>query len=65
MKDESMVFGRACVNHPELSVTVGRTPIGTFRVVFRDTEADAVIESRVFEKCMRAYEHAQRLINQD
>jgi len=48
-----------------LSVTVSRTPIGTFRVVFRDTEADAIIETRVFDKCTRAYEYAQRLINQD
>jgi len=31
-----------------LSVTVGRTPIGTFRVVFCDTDADAVIQVRVF-----------------
>ena len=65
MKDDSVVFGRACVNHPELTVTVGKTPVGTFRVVFRDTDANAVIESRVFNKCMSAYAYAQRLINQD
>lgn len=65
MNQDSMVFRRACVNHPGLSVSVGKTPIGTYRTVFRDDEADAVIEARVFEKCMRAYEYAQRLINQD
>jgi hypothetical protein len=27
-----------------LAVTVGRTPIGTFRVTFRDTDAGAIIE---------------------
>ena len=48
-----------------LSVTVGRTPIGTFRVVFRDNEAGAVIESRVFNQYANAHEYAQRLINQD
>ena len=65
MNQDSMVFRRACVNHPELSVSVGKTPIGTYRTVFRDDEAGAVIETRVFEKCLRAYEYAQRLINQD
>lgn len=65
MYQDSMVFRRACVNHPELSVSVGKTPIGAYRTVFRDDEADVVIETRVFEKCMRAYEYAQQLINQD
>jgi len=65
MKNDVVIFGRACVNHPELNVSVGRTLLGTFRVVFRDNEAGAVIETRVFDKCMRAYEYAQRLINQD
>ena len=65
MKNDIVIFGRACVNHPELSVTVGKTLLGTYRVVFRDTDADAIIETRVFDKCMSAYEYAQRLINQD
>lgn len=65
MNQDSMVFRRACVNHPELSASVGKTPIGTYRMVFRDDEVGAVIETRVFEKCMCAYEYAQRLINQE
>lgn len=65
MKNDTVVFGRACVNHPELSVTVGKTLLGTFRVVFRDTDADAVIESRVFNQYANAHEYAQRLINQN
>lgn len=64
MDQDSVVFRRACVNHPDLSVTVSRTPIGTYRMTFRDDDADAVIETRVFEKCMRAYECAQKLIDQ-
>ena len=62
--DDTPIIARACAHYPELSVTVSKTPIGTYRVTFRDNEADAVIESRIFEKCMRAYEHAQTLINQ-
>lgn len=62
--DDTPIFARACAHYPDLSVTVARTPIGTYRVTFEDTDARAVIESRVFEKCMRAYEHAQTLINQ-
>lgn len=65
MNQDLMVFRRACANHPGLSVSVCKTPMGTYRTVFRDDEADSVIETRVFEKCMRAYEYAQRLINQD
>ncbi len=65
MNQDSIIFRRACVNHPELSVSDGKTPIGTYRTIFRDDEADAVIETRVFEKCMRAYEYAQQLISQN
>ena len=65
MVDDSVVFGRACVNHPELTVSVGKTPMRTFRVVFRDSETGSVIETRVFDKCMSAYAYAQRLINKD
>ena len=64
MNRDSIVFRRACVNHPDLSVTVARTPIGTYRMTFRDDEAGAIIETRIFEKCMRAYECAQQLIDQ-
>ena len=47
-----------------LAVTVGRTPIGTFRVVFRDTDAGAVIETRVFTDRERAIGFARGLIAQ-
>lgn len=47
-----------------LAVTVGRTPIGTFRVVFRDTDADAIIETRVFTDRERAIGFARGLIAQ-
>ena len=62
--DDTPITARACAHYPELHVTVSKTPIGTYRVTFHDDEAGAVIESRIFEKCMRAYEHAQTLINQ-
>jgi hypothetical protein len=45
-----------------LAVTVGRTPVGTFRVVFRDTDAGAIIETRVFIGRERALEFARNLI---
>lgn len=48
-----------------LVVTVGRTPIGTFRVVFRDTDASAIIETRVFTDCERAIGFARGLIPQE
>lgn len=47
-----------------LAVTVGRTPIGTFRVTFRDTDADAIIEIRVFIDRERALGFARGLILQ-
>lgn len=64
MDQDSIIFSRACINYPDLSVTVARTPIGTYRMTFRDNEAGAIIETRIFEKCMSAYESAQILINQ-
>jgi hypothetical protein len=64
MNQDTVIFGRACVNHPDLTVSVNRTILGTYRVVFRDTDADAVIETRIFKTCMRAYDYAQTLINQ-
>ena len=62
--DDTPLFARACAHYPELHVTVARTPIGTYRVIFEDTDARAVIESRIFEKCVRAHEYAYTLINQ-
>ena len=59
------IFGRACAHYPELHVIVARTPMYTYRVLFKDTNSDAVIESRVFQKCLRAYEYAYTLIYQD
>ena len=64
--DDTPITARACAHYPELHVTVARTTIGTYRVTFRDADADAdaVIESRIFEKCVRAHEYAYTLINQ-
>ena len=64
MTDDSVIFARPCVNHPDLSVSVTRTIIGTYRMVFRDDDAGAIIETRIFTSCMRAYDAAQLLINQ-
>ena len=48
-----------------LAVMVGRTPIGTFRVTFRDTDAGAIIETRVFTDADRAIGYARGLIPQE
>ena len=45
-----------------LSVTLTRTLLGTWRVVFCDTDAYAVIESRVFSRRDSAEWHASTLI---
>jgi hypothetical protein len=45
-----------------LSVTLTRTLLGTWRVVFCDTDADAVIESRVFSTRENAEWFASTLI---
>jgi len=45
-----------------LSVTLTRTLLGTWRVVFCDTDADAVIESRVFTHRDSAEFYASTLI---
>ena len=45
-----------------LSVTVTRTAIGTYRVVFRDDDADETIESRVYVSFDRAQSFAHTLI---
>ena len=62
--NDTTIFSRACAHYPELRVIVARTPIGTYRATFIDTDADAVIETRVFQKCVRAHEYAYALINQ-
>ena len=48
-----------------LMVTVGQTPIGTYRVVFRDTDADETIGVRVFTDADRAIGYARGLIPQE
>ena len=62
--DDTPIIARACVHYPDLHVTVSKTPIGTYRVTFRDDEADAVIESRIFTSAARAEEHARMLADQ-
>lgn len=64
MDQDSIIFSRACVNHPDLSVTVSRTVIGTYRVTFRDDEAGAIIETRIFNSADRANDCARMLIDQ-
>jgi len=64
MKDEGMIWARQCANYPELYVKVSGTPIGTYRVTFIDTDADAVISQRIFNKCVNATEFAHTLVNQ-
>lgn len=64
MDQDSPLWRAPCVNHPDLSVTVSRTVIGTYRMVFRDDEAGAIIESRVFNSASAADNFARRLVNQ-
>lgn len=45
-----------------LSVTLTRTLLGTWRVVFCDTDAERVIESRVFSRRDSAEWYASTLI---
>jgi len=45
-----------------LSVTLTRTLLGTWRVVFCDTDAERVIESRVFSRRESAEWYASTLI---
>ena len=45
-----------------LSVTLTRTLLGTWRVIFCDTDADSVIESRVFSTRENAEWFASTLI---
>ena len=64
MDQDSPLWRAPCANHPELSVTVSRTVIGTYRTVFRDDEAEAVIESRIFNSASAADDFARMLLNQ-
>ena len=64
MDQDSPLWRAPCANHPELSVTVSRTVLGTYRMVFRDDEAEAVIESRVFNSPSAADDCARMLLNQ-
>jgi hypothetical protein len=64
MNNETVIWARPCVNNPELSLTVSRTDIGTYRVTFRDHDADQTIEQRIFVKCIAATEYAHKLMVQ-
>ena len=61
---DTPIWARPCPHYPELHVMVSRTPIGTYRVTFRDADADATIEQRIFNKCVPATEYAHLLLNQ-
>lgn len=64
MDQDSPLWRAPCANHPDLSVTVSRTELGTYRMVFRDDEAGAIVESRVFNSRAVADAYARRLVNQ-
>jgi hypothetical protein len=64
MDQDSPIWRAPCANHPELSVTVSRTVLGTYRLVFRDDEAGAIIETRIFTSPVVADDCARRLLNQ-
>lgn len=64
MNTDGHIWARQCANYPELYVKVAGTPIGTYRVSFIDTDADVVIEQRIFKTCVRATEYAHTLVNQ-
>ena len=64
MTNDEPVWRAPCANHPDLSVTVSRTIVGTYRMVFRDDDAGAVIESRVFNTQSAADNCARILVNQ-
>lgn len=63
-QSDEPIWRAPCANHPELSVKVTRTVIGTYRMVFRDDDAGAIIETRIFNSRSAADECAHRLINQ-
>jgi hypothetical protein len=64
MDQDSPVWRAPCANHPDLSVTVSSTVIGTYRMVFRDDEARAIIETRIFNSSSAADNFARMLLNQ-
>ena len=64
MTNDEPVWRAPCANHPDLSVMVSRTIIGTYRMVFRDDDAGAVIDSRVFQTQIAADNCARILVNQ-
>jgi hypothetical protein len=64
MDQDSPLWRAPCANHPDLSVMVSRTVLGTYRMVFRDDEAEAVIETRIFNSTDRANDYARMLVNQ-
>jgi hypothetical protein len=64
MDQDSPLWRAPCANHPDLSVTVSRTVIGTYRMVFRDDEVGAIIESRIFNSSSAADNFARMLLNQ-
>jgi hypothetical protein len=64
MDQDSPLWRAPCANHPDLSVTVSRTVIGTYRMVFRDDEARAIIETRIFNSSSAADNFARMLLNQ-
>ena len=59
--NDTPITARACPDDG-LAVVVSRTLLGTYRVTFRDTDADQTIETRVFNTCMRAAEYAWTLM---
>ena len=56
-----VITSRACPSDG-LAVAVSRTLLGTYRVTFRDTDADQTIETRVFTTAVRATEYSWTLI---
>lgn len=58
---DTVITARACPNDG-LAVAVSRTLLGTYRVTFRDTDADQTIETRIFTSAVRAGEYAWTLM---
>jgi hypothetical protein len=56
-----VISARACPDDG-LAVAVSRTILGTYRVTFRDTDADQTIETRVFSSAVAATEYSWTLI---
>tara|TARA_R110000868_G_scaffold11327_1_gene55434 strand:- start:302 stop:499 length:198 start_codon:yes stop_codon:yes gene_type:complete len=64
MTQDELIWRAPCVNHPELSVTVSRTAVGTYCMMFRDDDARAIIETRIFNYRDSAESCAHRLMTQ-